>query len=123
PWARSTSTACGKGSAPPTDDPTGVCPMTVPFRIDLSGKVAVVTGGGGVLCSRMARALAECGAKVAVLDLRLEAAEAVAGALRADGLGARGFRADVLERPALEAAAEAVRAAFGPCDLLLNGAG
>ena len=49
--------------------------MTVPFRIDLAGKVAVVTGGGGVLCSRMAGALAECGAKVAVLDLDLDAAD------------------------------------------------
>jgi NAD(P)-dependent dehydrogenase (short-subunit alcohol dehydrogenase family) len=97
--------------------------MTVPFRIDLAGKVAVVTGGGGVLCSRMAQALAECGAKVAVLDLDLDAAEAVAAALRADGLSARGFTANVLERPSLESAAELIRAEFGPCDLLLNGAG
>lgn len=97
--------------------------MTVPFSIDLSGRVAVVTGGGGVLCSQMARALAECGAKVAVLDLNAEAAEAAATALRADGFTAKGFGANVLERASLEAAAEAVKAAFGPCDLLLNGAG
>ena len=43
--------------------------MAVPFKIDLSGKVAVVTGGGGILCSIMAEAIAECGAKVAILDL------------------------------------------------------
>jgi NAD(P)-dependent dehydrogenase (short-subunit alcohol dehydrogenase family) len=97
--------------------------MTVPFRIDLAGKVAVITGGGGVLCSRMAGALAECGAKVAVLDLDLAAAEAVAAALRDRGLEARGFAANVLERASLDAAAEAVLAAFGPCDLLVNGAG
>jgi NAD(P)-dependent dehydrogenase (short-subunit alcohol dehydrogenase family) len=97
--------------------------MTVPFKIDLAGKVAVVTGGGGVLCSQMARALAECGAKVAVLDLNHEAAEAVATTLRNDGFTAKGFGANVLERPSLEAAAEAVLSAFGPCDLLLNGAG
>jgi NAD(P)-dependent dehydrogenase (short-subunit alcohol dehydrogenase family) len=97
--------------------------MAVPFKIDLAGKVAVVTGGGGVLCSRMARALAECGARVAILDLDLDAAETVAAALRAEGFQARGFQANVLERPSLDAAAAAVLAAFGPCDLLLNGAG
>ena len=43
--------------------------MSVPFHIDLNGKVAVVTGAGGVLCSGMAEALAQCGAKVALLDL------------------------------------------------------
>ena len=97
--------------------------MTIPFKIDLAGKVVVVTGGGGVLCSQMARALAECGAKVAVLDLNRAAADAVAAALVADGFTAQGFAANVLERPSLEAAAEAALAAFGPCDLLLNGAG
>jgi NAD(P)-dependent dehydrogenase (short-subunit alcohol dehydrogenase family) len=97
--------------------------MTLPFSIDLAGKVAVVTGGGGVLCSRMAASLAECGAKVAILDLNLEAAEATAATLRAAGHQAQGFAANVLERASLETAAEAVLAAFGPCDLLLNGAG
>ncbi len=97
--------------------------MTVPFNIDLTARVAVVTGGGGVLCSQMARALAECGAKVAVLDLNPDAAKAVATALRADGFVAEGFAANVLERPSLEVAAEAVRAHLGPCDLLVNGAG
>ena len=51
--------------------------MKLPFEIDLKGKVAVVTGGGGVLCSGFAKTLAACGAKVAVCDLRLDAAEAV----------------------------------------------
>ena len=50
--------------------------MKLPFKIDLSGKTVVITGAGGVLCSYFAEAIAECGAKVAVLDLRLEAAEA-----------------------------------------------
>ena len=49
--------------------------MSVPYKIDLNGKVAVVTGAGGVLCSTMAEALAECGAKVALLDLNGEAAK------------------------------------------------
>ncbi len=97
--------------------------MTLPFKVDLKDRVAVVTGGGGVLCSQLARALAECGAKVALLDLNGDAAEAAAQTLRADGHQARGFAANVLERASLETAAEAVLKAFGPCDLLLNGAG
>ena len=97
--------------------------MTLPFTIDLAGKVAVVTGGAGVLCSRMAGALAQCGAKVAVLDLDLEAAGAVAAELRQGGWCARGYRANVLERPSLDAAAQAILAELGPCDLLVNGAG
>ena len=97
--------------------------MAVPFKIDLGGRVAVVTGGGGVLCSQMARALAECGAKVAVLDLNLDAAKAAAAVLRAEGLTAEAFGANVLERDSLQAVAEAVRVQFGPCDLLVNGAG
>ncbi|MDR3440176.1 SDR family oxidoreductase [Telmatospirillum sp.] len=97
--------------------------MTVPFKIDLSNRVAVVTGGGGVLCSQLARALAECGAKVAILDLNKDAAEAAAAALRADGHKAQGFSANVLERASLETAADAIKKAMGPCDLLLNGAG
>ena len=52
--------------------------MQVPFKINLENKVAVVTGGGGVLCAVFAKALAACGAKVAVLDLKKEAAENVA---------------------------------------------
>ncbi|MTJ80715.1 MAG: SDR family oxidoreductase [Telmatospirillum sp.] len=97
--------------------------MTIPFHIDLSGRVAVVTGGGGVLCSQLAAALAECGAKVAILDLNRDAAEKAAADLRAKGFQAQGFAANVLERASLEAAAAEVAKAFGPCDLLLNGAG
>ncbi len=52
--------------------------MTVPFKVDLTDKVAVVTGGGGVLGSYFAKALAECGAKVAILDLNQEPADKVA---------------------------------------------
>ncbi len=97
--------------------------MNLPFSIDLKGKTAVVTGGGGVLCAEFAAALAGCGAKVAVLDLNAENAEKVAAALRADGAEAIGIAANVLERASLEAAAEIVASKLGPCDLLLNGAG
>ena len=71
----------------------------------------------------MARALAAAGAKVAVLDLKLAAAEQVAAGIRAAGGTARAFEANVLERPSLEAAAQAVLDHFGPCDILVNGAG
>ena len=57
----------------------------VPFSVDLKGKTAAVTGGGGVLCSAFASALAECGASVAVLDLNKDAAEAVAETIRKNG--------------------------------------
>ena len=97
--------------------------MAVPFQIDLNGKVAVVTGGGGILCSVMAKALAECGAKVAVLDLREENAAKVADEINAAGFTAMGLGANVLELASLQAAEEKIRAAWGPCDILVNGAG
>ena len=53
------------------------------MKVDLTGKVAVVTGGGGILCGVMAKALAASGAKVAILDLRQEAAQAVADEITA----------------------------------------
>jgi NAD(P)-dependent dehydrogenase (short-subunit alcohol dehydrogenase family) len=97
--------------------------MAVPFQIDLSGKVAAVTGGGGVLCGSMAKALAECGAKVAILDLRKEAADKVADEIKAAGFEAAGFASNVLERESLEAALEEIKGTYGPIDILVNGAG
>ena len=78
--------------------------MSVPFKIDLSGKVALVTGGGGVLCSGMAEALGECGANVAVLDLRKEAADKVANLITGKGGKAIGVACNVLERESIEEA-------------------
>jgi NAD(P)-dependent dehydrogenase (short-subunit alcohol dehydrogenase family) len=92
--------------------------MSIAF--DVQGKIAVVTGGAGVLCAAMCRALAEAGAKVAVLDLRLEPAEALAAEI---GNGAIGVACNVLEKASVEAAAEKVVAAFGCVDILINGAG
>ncbi len=91
--------------------------------VDLKGKTAVVTGGGGVLCSCMAKALAKCGAKVAILDLKLEAAEKVAEEIRKDGGKAIGLSANVLKRESLVEAEKVVREKFGVCDILVNGAG
>jgi len=97
--------------------------MAVPFKINLKNQVAVITGGGGVLCSVMAKALAECGAKVAILDLKPDMAQKVADEITKAGGVAKGFACNVLEKASIEAACEQVKAAFGPADILINGAG
>jgi NAD(P)-dependent dehydrogenase (short-subunit alcohol dehydrogenase family) len=97
--------------------------MSAGISVDLSGKVALVTGGGGVLCGSMAKALAESGAAVAVADLRKEAADAVAEEIRAAGGKAIGVACNVLEQESLKAANETVEAELGPIDILINGAG
>ena len=97
--------------------------MKLPFKIDLSEKVAVVTGGGGVLCSSFSEALAECGASVAVLDLNLDAAEAVAEKIRANGGKAIAVKADCLSKDSLVEACKIVEEKLGVCDILINGAG
>ena len=97
--------------------------MKLPLHVDLSGKVAVITGAGGVLCGMFSKALASAGAKVAVLDLNEEAAESVAAAIRADGGEAKAYKCNVLEKESMEACHQAVLRDFGPCDILINGAG
>ena len=97
--------------------------MNLPYRPDFSGKVAVVTGGAGVLCQLFCKALAACGAKVVILDLSEERVRALETEIRASGGEALGIAADVLDANSLLAAREQVFAAFGPCDMLLNGAG
>lgn len=93
------------------------------MKVDLNGKVAVVTGGGGILCSVMAKSLAEAGAKVAILDLKEEAAKKVAGEIVKAGGKAIGVAANVLDIESLKQAEAAVRAELGACDILVNGAG
>lgn len=97
--------------------------MKLPFQIDIAGKIALVTGGGGVLGSEFAKALATCGAKVAVCDLRLEAAQKIADEITSDGGTAIAVAANVLDKASLEAAREEIIAKFGTVDILLNGAG
>ena len=97
--------------------------MNIPFSVDFSGKVAVVTGAGGILCGMFAKALATAGAKVAVLDLNETAAEAVAEAIRAEGGVAKAYKCNVLDKASMAACHEAVLADLGPCDILINGAG
>ena len=95
----------------------------VPFKVDLNGKVAVVTGGGGVLCSSMAKAVAACGAHVAVLDLRADEAEKVANEIRETGGTAVACACDALDADSVAAARDEVEEKLGPCDLLINGVG
>jgi len=97
--------------------------MKLPFQIDLTGKVAVVTGGGGVLCGEMAKALAACGAKVALIGRTLSTLEAVADVINAEGGCARCYSANVLDRAAMEAAADKIHEELGQCSILINGAG
>jgi len=89
----------------------------------LPGQVAAVTGGGGVLCGTMSRALGRIGARVAVLDLFEEAAQRVADDIVNEGGEAIAVQCDVLDRASLEAARDAVLARFGRLDILINGAG
>jgi len=90
---------------------------------DLTGKVAAVTGAGGVLCGAMAKALAKAGAKVAVLDLNEQAAEKIAGEIKADGETAIAVVCNVLEKESIAVARDAVVAELGKVDILINGAG
>ena len=89
----------------------------------LSGKVAVVTGGTGVLCSVLARALGECGAKLAVLGRNMEKAGRIVAEIRLGGSEAIPVKVDVTNRPSIEAAGQQVMDAFGRVDILINGAG
>jgi len=90
---------------------------------DISGKVAVVTGGGGVLCSTICKALAGFGAKVAVLDLFIDAAQRVVDEITASGGQAIAVRCDVLDKKSIEEAAAITLQAFQRVDILINGAG
>ena len=95
----------------------------VKLLFELAGKVCVVTGGGGVLCSAISQNLARLGAKVAVLDLDEAAAKRVADAITADKGTALAISCNVLDKTSLEKARDAVLEAFGRVDILINGAG
>ena len=97
--------------------------LNLPLNIDYTGKVVVITGAGGLICSAMARAFAQSGAKVAALDLNEEAVKALADELTAEGFICKGYKANVLDPEMLSAVHESVVADLGPCDILVNGAG
>ena len=93
------------------------------LNTDLTGKVAVVTGAGGVLCSDFAKVLARAGASVALLDLNEEAAKTFADEINAEGGKAVAFACNVLDKSICEEVAQKVLDTLGPCDILINGAG
>ena len=94
--------------------------MNIP---DFKNKVVVITGGAGVLCSTLAKAIAKTGAKVAILDLNLDAAENVASEIKKDGFEASAFKCNVLDKASIEECHNNVLNKYGKCDILINGAG
>lgn len=94
--------------------------MTEPFFLD---KVAVVSGASGTLCSAVAKDLAQCGARVALLGRTAATLERVAAEIRNSGGQALAIAADVTDLPSIEQACAVLEREFGPCDLLINGAG
>jgi len=93
------------------------------INTDLTGKVAAVTGAGGVLCSAFAKALARAGAKVALLDINVESAQKYADEIIAEGGIAKAYSCSVLDKETCYSVADRVLEELGPCDILLNGAG
>lgn len=94
--------------------------MNIP---NFKNKVVVITGGAGVLCSTLAKAIAKTGAKVAILDLNLDAAENVASEIKKDGFEASAFKCNVLDKASIEECHNNVLNKYGKCDILINGAG
>lgn len=90
---------------------------------ELKGKVAVITGAGGVICGVMAKELAKQGVKIALLDIMEEQAQKVADVINAAGGDAIACKANVLDPASLQEAREKVLAHFGGVDILINGAG
>lgn len=93
------------------------------LNTDLTGKVAVVTGAGGVLCSYMAKVLARAGAKVALINRSDAAINQYAQEIIDEGGIAKAYKGNVLVKEDMERIAEEVLRDFGPCDILINGAG
>ncbi|MGL4367671.1 MAG: SDR family oxidoreductase [Brevinemataceae bacterium] len=97
--------------------------MNLPFKVDLVNQVAVVTGASGVLCSEIVKALAECGAKVAVCGRTNDAVEALTQEIIASGGQAMALTFDVLVKEQIIEAKNRIVSEWGKIDLLINGAG
>lgn len=97
--------------------------VELPFHIDLTGKTVVITGAGGIMCSYFSKAIALTGANVAMLDINYEAVSKFADEVRSDGMTAIAYKANVLSLEDLESVHNEILKDFGPCDILINGAG
>lgn len=95
----------------------------IPDYPEYRDKTVIITGGGGVLCGHMAKLFAHQQARVAILDISENKAAEVAEAIVESGGSAIAVKADVLSRDSLNQAREVITDAFGPCDILINGAG
>lgn len=93
------------------------------LNTDLSGKIAVVTGAGGILCSVFSKALARAGASVALLDIDFSSAKRVADEINDEGGTAIAYKCNVLDKEQCFSTADAVEKQLGKCDILVNGAG
>ena len=94
--------------------------MKLPFNVDLTNKVVAITGAGGIICGEFAKALANCGAKVALLDINYDAAKKMADEI---GENAVAVRCNCLDKLSIEEAKKTVNESFGPVNFLINGAG
>ena len=94
--------------------------MKLPFKVDLSEKIAVITGAGGVICSEFAKALASCGAKVALLDINEEAAKKYADEI---GENAIAIKCNCLDKSSIAEAKKIINEKWGKVNFLINGAG
>ncbi len=97
--------------------------MNLPLKINLEGKVAIITGGAGVLCGCFSEALAECGVKVAIMDINKDAAEKVVDKINAKQGVAIAVKANVLDMESLQEAERIISKEFGSWSILINGAG
>ena len=93
------------------------------YDLNLNGKIAVLTGGGGIICSTLAKALAQHGVRTVILDHKPEACE-IAGVIQKEyNTPSLGVCASVIDKESLESALKIIHKKFGPIDILINGAG
>lgn len=97
--------------------------MNLPFQINLENKVAVITGGSGILGSTFSKALAKAGAIVVILARNKEKLDKVVEDINQDGGTAYGYSVDVLSKSEVENVHQLIKEEVGPCTILINGAG
>lgn len=94
--------------------------MKLPFNVDLSNKIIAITGAGGIICSEFAKALSQCGAKVALLDINYNAAKKYADEI---GENALAIECNCLDKASIEKARDIIHEKWGKVNFLINGAG